>query len=214
MDIKKLNVSVVVLAQDHNPSILHPSFLSSQKIVPEEWELADPPLCTPPLSMVKYKNGIVFTVETNKLQVLQAPPPEQLAASEVPKLVASYIEKLPHVRYTAVGINIAVGMPHPSPEQFLIDKFLSFKDPQLKSTALRFVFSIDSGVLNLACNPGTIEEAGQGGGAVKLSGIIVNGNYHSELPGDNPLEEAKQVIATFPQRCDHFERTVIRKILE
>ena len=52
MGLAVLNRAVVVLAREHNPTILHPSFLGAQGIVPKDWQLAEPPMCTPPLSMV------------------------------------------------------------------------------------------------------------------------------------------------------------------
>jgi hypothetical protein len=39
MKLEIVNTSVVVLAAEHNPTILHPAFLSAQEIVPEGWEL-------------------------------------------------------------------------------------------------------------------------------------------------------------------------------
>jgi len=214
MEIKKLNVSVVVLARDHNPSIMHPSFLSSQGIVPEEWELAEPPICTPPLSVVKYKDGIIFTVESNKFQVLQSPPPQQLSDSHVPQLALRYIEKLPHVRYTAVGINMAVALIHPKPEEFLIERFLVLKscdvdDLHLKAVSLRFVYPVENGVLNLSCEPGVLEDKKP---ASKSSSVIISANYHTECAGDSTVEEVKKAIETFPERCNHFDHAVITKI--
>jgi hypothetical protein len=38
MTQKLLQFSIVVLATDHNPTILNPGFLRLQKIVPEDWE--------------------------------------------------------------------------------------------------------------------------------------------------------------------------------
>ncbi|HEC31517.1 MAG: hypothetical protein DRG59_06010 [Deltaproteobacteria bacterium] len=210
MEIKKLNLSVVVLAIDHNPTILHPSFLTSEGIVPKDWELAEPPLCTPPFSVVKFKNGISFTVESRKFQVVQSPAPPVLENSEIPKLAIRYVEKLPFVRYTAVGINIGVAIKNSNPEDALITKFLrakncSVNDLKLKSVSLRFQYPLGNCRLNLSCEPGTFN-----GGSLK--GILVNGNYHTDCPGDNPLLEAKENILKFSDRCKHFEGTVLQKL--
>jgi len=214
MEIRRVNISVVVLARDHNPTILHPSFLSSQGIVPTDWELAEPPLCTLPMSVVKYKNGIEFTVQSNRLQVLQSPPPLQLHDSVVPQLVEKYIEKLPHVRYTAVGINMAIVLVHPEPEKFLIERFLAFEhcnfdDLRLKAVGLRFTYPVDKAILNLSCDPGKVELRKS---ADQILGVIVNANYHHELVGHNVVEEVKEAISTFRDRCAHFEDIVITKV--
>ena len=210
MEIKKLNVSVVVLAMDHNPTILHPSFLESQGIVPKDWQLAEPPICTPPLSVVKYKNGINFSVESRKFQVVQAPPPDKLEDSEVPVVAIKYVEKLPYVRYTAVGINMVALIKDPEPEKTLINKFLvvekcSVGGLNLESASLRLVYPMEKGRLNLSCEPGTIESE-------QLKGIVVNANYHTDCPGSNPVQELKEIVFKFPDRCKHFEKTVLKKL--
>jgi len=41
VEITFLDEAIVVLAQSHNPSILHPIFLKTQQIVPEDWEPVD-----------------------------------------------------------------------------------------------------------------------------------------------------------------------------
>ena len=210
MEIKKLNVSVVVLAMDHNPTILHPSFLESQGIVPKDWQLAEPPICTPPLSVVKYKNGINFSVESRKFQVVQAPPPDKLEDSEVPVVAIKYVEKLPYVRYTAVGINMVALIKDSNPEKTLIDKFLvaencSVGGLNLESASLRLVYPMEKGRLNLSCEPGTIESE-------QLKGIVVNANYHTDCRGSDPVEEVKKIIFTFRDRCKHFEETVLKKL--
>jgi hypothetical protein len=215
VQLKKLNVSVVVLANIHNPSILHPAFLGSQGIIPPKgFELAEPPICTPPFSVVKYRNGITFTVESTKLQVLQAPPPPELKDSPVPELAANYISKLPHVRYTAVGINISVFLKHPEPEKFLIERFLVASNCNvdsllLRSTSLRFVYSVNGYSLSLSFDPGSsVYEESSG----PSKGIIVNANYHMEFTANDALRKATDAITDFRKRCEHFERVVITNL--
>ncbi len=119
-----MNASVVVVARDHNPTILHPAFLESQGIVRSDWQLAEPPICVPPASVVKYANGIVFTVDLNRFQVLDNGVPEEILGGRVRELAIAYIDRLPHVRYTAVGVNFRAFAEHADPERFLIDRFL------------------------------------------------------------------------------------------
>jgi len=204
------NEAVVVLAQDHNPTILHPSFLASQSIVPEDWELAEPPLCTPPLSVVKYSNGIVFTVESNKLQVAKSPATSPLRESPIPQYASRYVEKLPHVRYIAVGVNFSAVLEDAEPSRQLIGRFLTegawnAGDLALKELSLRLVYSANGGILNLSCSPGSVLEASTG---LIVKGVILNANYHFTLPGGNPLEEAVDAMMKFPHLGDHFIQVV------
>src|SRR3989442_649384 len=99
-----LEVSAVVLAQNHNPSILHPAFLVAQGIVPPEWELASPSISLPPLATAIYSNGISFTADESRLIVRDARPLGDNVRFRVYELANLFVQSLPHVPYTAVGV--------------------------------------------------------------------------------------------------------------
>lgn len=205
----------MILAQDHNPSILHPFFLSAQSIVPKDWEPAQPPICTPPLSMVSYKNGITITVESNKFQVAKSPPTPNMRESEVPRCASRYIETLPHVLYKAVGINFGAILEDSDPSRRLIDKFLAqgvwnSEDLLVKELSLRFVYSLEGGTLNLSCDPGSVTDNTSNR---TIKGIVLGANYHFDLPGGNPAKEAVDTLKKFTNLSDRFE-WVIKRIFE
>ena len=105
-------------------------------------------------------------------------------------------------------------MVHPEPEKFLIERFLAFEhcnfdDLRLKAVGLRFTYPVDKAILNLSCDPGKVELRKS---ADQILGVIVNANYHHELVGHNAVEEVKEAISTFGDRCAHFEDTVITKV--
>ncbi len=208
MTLEILDSAIVVVAKQHNPTILHPAFLASQHIVPEDWELAEDPICTPPFSVVKYKNGVRFTVEGNRLQVSEMMPSKSVSESQVPKLAEKYIVTLKHVNYTAVGINFRAILPHQDNEEYLKRKFISREalvdlETRLSSVSLKLVFPLDEGHLNLSLEPGNTETKGN-----TTEGIMIRSNYHQELLGENKLESAKALISKFSDRCDHFIQTV------
>lgn len=212
MEITFLNEAIVVVAQVHNPSILHPSFLKAQQIVPESWEPIEPPICTPPLSIVKYPEGIVFTAEVNKFQVLKSPPTVDLRESKLPEYVSKYVRMLPHVPYRAVGINLSAVIPSSTPEAMLIGRFLQHgpwnSSPlTLAELHLRFVYPLEGGVLNLSFGPAKSPESFLGGVA---SGVIVQGNYHFPVIDTDPARKAEEFISTFYDRCTHFEKVMLR----
>ncbi len=60
-------LSIVIVAENHNPTILNPDFLKFNGIVPKEWVVSKPPLCAYPVSQVEYQNGMRITAELNKL---------------------------------------------------------------------------------------------------------------------------------------------------
>src|SRR5947199_82480 len=100
MPLQLLNSSIVVTAESHNPTILHPLFLERERIVPEQWRLAaDSVVCTPLMSALRFDNGVQMTVETTKLQVIDSSSDD----SRSEEIAARYVTALPHVRYTGVG---------------------------------------------------------------------------------------------------------------
>jgi hypothetical protein len=206
MKLEIANTSGVVLAQHHNPTILHPSFLRAQGIVPEDWELAGDPICMPPLATASYANGIGFTVEPDKLQIVDNQPAQEVAGSPVPALLTAYVRALPHVRYSAVGINLTGFVACPDPEAFLAERFLiagpwNGPDLPLQALGLRFVYPAPPGTLNLSCDVGGVRRNQE---SDEMMAVIVRANYHTPLSTDNRLDEAIAAIELFGQRAAHF----------
>ena len=199
-----LNTSVVVLADAHNPSILHPSFLKAQAIVPAEWELADAPVCTPAISVARFKNGIVFTVEVPKFQVLDSTPN---VTSQISELATKYVSELPQVHYNAVGINVAGFVECERPEQWIVDRFIKpgpWNNDQVRPQAvgMKFVYEAAGARLNLSCDAGTLRSLTAE--APNKSVLFINGNYHTPLKPGSAFEDAKEAIAKYHERVSHF----------
>ncbi|MEW6159370.1 MAG: hypothetical protein AB1813_18240 [Verrucomicrobiota bacterium] len=203
MNFVALNYSIVVLAETHNPTILHPAFLAARGIVPVDWKTAEPPVCTPAISSVKYDIGVVFTAELSKFMVRDNAPKEN---TSLPELATKYVEELPHVHYTAVGINFTGYIECPNAETWAIDRFLRSgpgNDEKMKPTTvgLKLVYPGDPGVLNLGCDPGTIQKGGE---QVAIPSLIINGNYHMPIAPERCLEETRNAIGLFSRRLAHF----------
>ena len=211
MELEILNTSVVVIAEGHNPTILHPAFLTSQGIVPDDWELASPPLCTPAFSLAKYKNGITFNVESNQLVVTEEKPTGNPDNSKISELAVSYAKKLPHVHYKAAGVNFNGFCLHEGSEQFLIARFLQ-KGPwnedrqPMKAFGSRFLYDIEGAVLRLGLDSGQVNHEDQSEPA-----IIVNGNFHVDLPSERPLEALEEFLTQWSDRRDQF--TSLSKVI-
>jgi hypothetical protein len=210
LKLELLNVSVVVLAQGHNPTILHPAFLESQGIVPPDWQLAEPPICTPPLSVVKFANGIVFSVESNKFQVVEERASPESPGSKASELAIKYIEKLPHVRYTAVGVNFNGFIAVDSPAEHLIERFLkpgNWNSEALKPQALglRLSYAAAGGIVNLSCDPSRVRRTPA---EPQRRGIAVRANYHSKVSDPERVRQTVAGISRCPECYQHFIQIV------
>lgn len=201
-----LNASVVILAEHHNPTILHPSFLTSEGIVPGDWELAEPPVSTPVFALVKYRNGIVFSVEENKFQVTDAQTKDDFRESPVAVLACRYAEKLPHVHYTAAGINFQGFIERSSPEKAVIDRFIKEGSIDLEAACpsalgLNIVYDIAETRLRLSIDPGKVKRPKN---VEERSGILANANYHVDLDAKDRLGGIRKATGFFQTRHDAF----------
>ena len=202
MKLEILNVSVVVAAEAHNPTILHPEFLRGRNIVPEGWESSEELICTAALSVVKAKDeSIVFTVQPTKFQIVDNIPGTNPASSRAPGIAAKYIGALPHVRYTAVGMNCGGFLELSTPEERLIERFLKPGDPWQRqfppqAMGLRLVFTLPEGRLTLSIDAGTLQKRGE----ELRHGCLVNANCHVDLPKESvekALEKAGNILGRF-----------------
>lgn len=191
MNPEVLQLSIVVIASDHNPTILNPDFLALQGIVPNdwEWELAYPPITTPPFSTVQYDSGVSISVEANKLQVVEHNV-TNLSETKAVAIVQRYVEVVPHVLYTAVGTNFRSTLNVEDADTYLKTRFLK-NGPWIKgnniieSVGLRLVYPVDCGRLVLSLDRGTVEKTNDGQ-LNKEPVIIANANFHRDVNINEP----------------------------
>jgi hypothetical protein len=198
MNIIHFEFSVVVVANDHNPTILNPDFLERQGIVQEGWgwKVTGPVITTPPFATVSYDSGVTVSVESHRLQVIDTSAPGGPQSSKVVDITRKYVEVLPHVRYSAVDINFRSIVEHADANAFLKARFLKSgvwdsEAHPLQTVGLKLVYPLDGGRIILGLDGGTVtqrleEEIKQ------LSDILVHANFHRDCH-DHPGNA--QVIA-------------------
>ena len=107
MRIDLIEFSVVVVAQSNNPTILNPDFLKHNGIVSAGRDLhrEQPPLTTPMFSQVAFEDGLVVRADPATIAFMQAA--DVLAHGDIdgPTVAKGYLKTVPHVRYTALGLN-------------------------------------------------------------------------------------------------------------
>ncbi len=204
MMLELLNTSIVVLAQDHNPTILHPAFLEAQKIVPVDWELAQAPVCTPAFSVVKFANGITFTAASNQLVLTEEAPLGNPSEPKVPELAIEYVRKLPHVRYTAIGVNFLGCFLRKDSEQFLIRQFLKSGpwnngNRHLMAVATQLTYELDDAVLRLGIGGGEVRREDK-----SKSAVLINGNFHSDVADEERMDALCKLIGRWVDRLSYF----------
>lgn len=198
-----IQFSVVISGEILNPTILNPDFLAVRNIVPTEWEWdVSQVVTTPVLSLVSYTNGLSITVEPSKLQIVDAVADMEGSApnSKTTEIVRRYVSALPHVRYTAVGVNFVSAIERANPENFLRSKFLkqgSWDSPShpLSAVGLRLAYPLGNGRLLLTLDTGQAgrEDEGREGEepANLMNVILASANFHRDCdayPADKQIE--------------------------
>ncbi len=166
-----------------------------QGIVPDKWawNLAGPTIVTPPFATVQYDSEVSISVEPNKLQVADnkvLDPNDSQAAA----IVKRYVEVVPHVLYTAVGINFRSALEIEDANAYLKSQFLRYgpwdsNENPLQSVGLKFVYPVDAGSLVLSIDGGNVRKPVDGK-VQERSVILANANFHRELDqGKLPTNE-------------------------
>ena len=193
-------VSVVVTAEFHNPSILNRDFLVVQGIVPEDWEVSQS-VITPPVSVVRYRNGIEWTVDQSRLEVVEKCSGRFRKRYIAHQLANAYLKKLPHVPYRSLGLNCKVSMAINDSGHWITERFLKpgtwlQGEPRILGMLPKFKVDAGDAVCHIAMNDATIEKPVGG----HESAVAVDCNVHHAGPlGVNDLRRA---IALWPERQD------------
>lgn len=209
-----VNISVVVTASDHNPTILNPDFLDRTGIVPSEWgwSPSESPITTPPFASVKYDSGVSITVESNKLQITGVKE-KSPTDTKIADIAVAYMRTLQYVQYKAIGVNFDCVLSQNDVVTFLKNRFLKddfSSDDQLESLGLKLVYATEAAdrftlTLDPAKKVGGEEDKPQ-------EVIIAKGNFHKDISAYSDIEEA---VNTFPvvRNCWDFYIGSLEKIL-
>jgi len=204
--IELTHFSVVVLAQAHNPTILNPDFLKHNNIVSEKFTVKNF-ICTPPIAQVSYAEGISIVAEFEKIQFIDETAERLPNQSPIPTIAIKYIETLPHVNYTAAGINFIGHFKFKDVESvrtFLIKKFVKdgpwlLSKDEIVNVGLNFVYSDGNTKRNININPGEYKKAGN----EPIPVIALRYNHHFETKGKD-LDSIKAFIADWNKAFSLF----------
>ena len=129
MTLVLVEVSSVVLANAHNPSILNHDWLVANRVLPDVeggWEFVEPPFTTPPLSTMQYQNNVRISLEPVRLTITAQTLGTRAVASPekvVSTVAGSYVSILEHIPYVAVGNNFKVMIECDGAQSKLIEAF-------------------------------------------------------------------------------------------
>lgn len=219
LDIRE--IAIVLLASNHNPTILNPDFLKFNEIVPPDWELAESPICVDSLAQVSYKNDIRIVAQFDRLNFTENISGKSLEDIYIPNIASKYIEVLPHVNYRAIGINPrghVITKNQQEADIFVLNKFISkgpwteFKNKSSKAI-VQFNYPLDFGSLILKVEDTILSLSNE----EKVPAIIFSGNFHRDVSGENTKEiinNLKIIIKSWISDVELFKELIEESFLK
>jgi len=189
--------SIVVVADNHSPSILNPDFLKYNHIVPTDWELAMPPICIPPLSQVVFKNGVNIVAQSDRVTFWEDFETDDFSV-KVPEVSSKYVDVLPYIDYRGIGLNFSghvVADKEEDTQDFFLNRLIAsgaWKSFQGNSpdVAVKFTYPTNSGYLTMAVESGILGESPD---TELVPVLIFQANFHRKISGSTNQEKTSQV---------------------
>lgn len=211
MTISYLEFSIVVVANDHNPTIINPDFLERQGIVAETWgwKVLGPAITIPPFATVSYDSRVTVSVEPNRLKLTDTAGTGGPQSSKLVEIVQKYVKVLPHVRYSAVGINFRSLVEHSEAQVFLKDRFLKAgpwdsKDHSLQAVGIKLVYPLEGGRLTLSLDPGTVTQRLEGA-SNQMSGVLTDANFHRDCQGYPSADQVMEHLGNAKKDWSNYQ---------
>lgn len=200
--IELVEFSVVLVATTNNPSILNPDFLQYNEIVDPDWQVQGAPVLNPAFAQVSFEGGLTVTADLNRV-IFEQKTGGKLVASEVAK---RYLQQVPHVPYSAIGINPKFFLGSTGEHLSLIESvvpdqgtWMSFKDA-VPTVQLKLTYSYEERTifLDVAQIEPTIDDQ-------TFSGILFQANVHRDVEGLNAQARNKRIQSILDRWEDDLE---------
>lgn len=105
LDVAVINLSVVLIADNVDPSMINPDFLRHNGIVDPGLQTGQPLISTPVFSQVILERGLSVVAQPDRFEFAQQG--QALAEdAESPDIARRFLEKIPYPPYKAIGINL------------------------------------------------------------------------------------------------------------
>ncbi|MYD60044.1 MAG: hypothetical protein F4W91_03290 [Gemmatimonadetes bacterium] len=206
-------IAVVLVAQSNNPSIINPDFLRHNEIVNADLALQGDPITSPLFSQVTFERGIVVNALPDRVSFQQTG--DSLASGDIlcPEIAKRYVEKVPHVPYSAIGVN-------PKGYRYLFDEVkekvsniliksaeLSFRDvtPEVH---LKTIYQYDTRKIVLDIAEATMKKNNES----EIPIILFQANIHRDLPStmeqQNRIKTISDILTSWEDDLSDFNALI------
>lgn len=178
-------ISIVIVGKTHNPSILNPDFLRHNNIVPKEMKTADGPagvVSTLVGARIAYKDGLVITGDLQRIVFTESIFEKKAEDIVAPGAAKTYLRTVPHVRYTAVGVNpegharVSDGSPSPQPASLLRNEARTDFKGSIPSAEIELKYAMQRKTITMGIAVADVDAP------VDIDNAVVfRGNFHRVL---------------------------------
>ncbi len=213
--------TIVILAKNHNPTIINPDFLRVNNIVPANWELDKPIFTLEELSQVIYTNGVSIVAQTDRVTFSQFIPADYTDSDIfIPGICNSYITVLPHVNYSGFGINFTGHILTDSvneQSQYMLDFLLRSGDWKYfrgvhPNPYLTLVYNLDDCKITVSISPALVKDEDSGLDSAPV--ILFQGNFDRDIsPGSGKIEILKSKISDWKSDLSSYVSLVQSHLL-
>ena len=203
-------ISVVLVGESNNPTILNPDFLARHVLPGHSGPAsqASPPICTPVLARVAYDNGVKVQSEPHRVVFEQGPPASGLSRTHTAQLARAYIQAVPHVRYTAVGVNPSFLLDDEDSylrfQHYLASALPMVHDQVTPTVHLKTTYSLPDRRISIE----SFEVRSTNDGAGRHASLLLRSNVHHDIVGSDPDERVlsmKRILDRVDSDISHVE---------
>ena len=196
--VKLVEVSVVLVTNQNDPSILNPDFLRHNKFVDAGLQVRDAPLLSPVFSQVRFHGGITVKADPERIILEQANNDLALENVKPPTMAKQFVKLFPNSVYKAVGINSKFFCDNANQpmmvSDFLVKKgeWLSFQSSK-PTIQLKSVHRLEDKAINLD----VVEAKGNNSNNSEevATGILFQANIHRDLQDADQDMRKKKLLS-------------------
>lgn len=214
-DTMLVELSIVLVANQNDPSILNPDFLRHNGIVDTGLQLKEPPISTPMFSQAIFEGDVGIRAEPNRFVFEQRGQPLTEDACTIPEISERFLKTVSNVPYSAIGINPrSVKLSNKATRYSVTDtlieggKWMSFKDVQ-PDVHLKAIYNYEKRTITL--DVGGVEAKGNDG--TMSSGLLFHANIHRNIGANEQgqrIEEVLSILSAWKNDISDFNDLVAK----
>lgn len=213
-------LAIAITAKNLNPNIVNLDFLTYSNIISSEWELARQPIYTKNLTQLVFQSGVAIVAQPNRIVFAETIDTKDIQESQISKVAAKYIEKLPNVEYKAVGINpkgfVTFAQSNGASNYLLNNLLASGEWRELGQTpvkaAIQLAYTLESSQFNLTINEGLLKISEE----KSVPAVLFSGNFDYKISTNEPearLKYLHQILQNWKSDLEIYKKLINDKFL-